>query len=70
MLIPRKNVAKPAVVIELKYDQTVTTAITQIKQKHYPEKIQDYTGFVLLVEITYNRGTKTHECCIERFAKL
>ena len=69
VLIPRKNVAKPAVVIELKYDQTVTTAITQIKQKHYPEKIQDYTGNMLLVAITYHRDSKQHECHIEHYTK-
>ena len=69
VLIPRKNVAKPAVVIELKYDQTVNTAITQIKQKHYPEKINDYTGDILLVGITYHRDSKQHECQIEHYSK-
>ena len=33
VLIPRKNVVKPAVVIELKYDKAVSTAISQIKHK-------------------------------------
>ena len=42
VLIPRKNVSKPAVVIELKYNHTADTAISQIKQKHYPEKVQEY----------------------------
>ena len=69
VLIPRKNVAKPAVVIELKYDHTTDTAIAQIKQKHYPEKIQEYTGDILLVGISYDRDTKEHTCLIERYVK-
>ena len=69
VLIPRKNVSRPAVVIELKYDKTVDTAISQIKQKHYPEKIQEYTGDILLVGINYDQDTKQHKCHIERYIK-
>ena len=69
VLIPRKNVAKPAVIIELKYAHTTDTAIAQIKQKHYPEKIQEYTGDILLVGISYDRETKQHACQIERYVK-
>ena len=67
VLIPRKNVNKPAVVIELKYDKTVGTAIDQIKEKHYPEKVADYTGDILLCGISYDREAKTHSCRIERW---
>ncbi len=66
VLIPRKNVNKPAVVIELKYNKTVGTAIDQIKEKHYPEKVADYTGDILLCGISYDREAKTHSCRIER----
>jgi hypothetical protein len=69
VLIPRKNVTKPAVVIELKYDKTTDTAISQIKQKHYPEKIQEYSGDILLVGISYNQDTKKHKCHIEQYMK-
>ncbi|MBQ9356740.1 MAG: AAA family ATPase [Prevotella sp.] len=65
VLIPRKNVTKPAVVIELKYDNTVDTAISQIKQQHYPDKVAEYSGEMLLVGISYNRKAKTHTCQIE-----
>ena len=67
VLIPRKNVNKPAVVIELKYDKTVGTAIDQIHQKHYPEKVADYTGDILLCGISYDREAKTHNCQIEHW---
>ena len=36
VLIPRKNVDSPAIVIELKYDKAVDTAIEQIKRRQYP----------------------------------
>ena len=67
VLIPRKNVNKPAVVIELKYDKTVGTAIDQIKEKHYLEKVAEYTGDILLCGISYDREAKTHSCRIEHW---
>ena len=68
VLIPRKNVASPAIVIELKYDKAVNTAIEQIKQRQYPAKVSQYTDNLLLVGITYERDTKQHHCCIEKFS--
>lgn len=66
VLIPRKNVDSPAIVIELKYDKAVNTAIEQIKQRQYPAKVSQYTDNLLLVGITYERDTKQHRCCIEK----
>ena len=66
VLIPRKNVDSPAIVIELKYDKAVDTAIEQIKRRQYPAKVAQYTDNLLLVGITYMRDTKEHRCCIER----
>ena len=70
VMIPRRNVNKPALVIELKYDHSADTAIRQIKQKNYPSKIADYTGDILLVGISYDKETKQHSCKIERYNKL
>ena len=69
VLIPRKNVTSPAVVIELKYGDTAETALTQIHQRNYPAKIAEYTGDLLLVGISYDRQTKQHTCQIERMSK-
>ena len=69
VMIPRRNVDKPALVIELKFNHSVDTAIDQIKRKEYPAKISDYTGDILLVGVNYDRETKTHSCKIERHAK-
>ena len=73
VLIPRKNVDSPAIIIELKYDKAVDTAIEQIHRKQYPAKVAQYlnlstesTSHLLLVGITYHRDTKEHECRIEK----
>jgi hypothetical protein len=68
VLIPRKNVESPAIVIELKYDKAIDTAIAQIKRKQYPSKVAQYTDNLLLVGITYDRESKQHECRIEKYA--
>ena len=67
VMILRRNVAKPALVIELKFNHSTDTAIDQIKQKNYPSKIADYTGDILLVGINYDKETKQHSCKIEKY---
>ena len=69
VMIPRRNVSKPAIVIELKYNHSADTAISQIKQKNYPAKLLDYTGEVLLVGINYDKESKQHTCKIEKYRK-
>lgn len=66
--IPRRDtVNKPAIVIELKYDKTVDTAIKQIKEKRYAGKLSGYADKILLVGINYDKATKKHECVIEEY---
>ena len=67
VLIPRKNVDKPALVIELKYNKDADSAISQIKRKQYPDKVRQYTSNLLLVAINYDKQQKTHECHIEKY---
>ena len=66
-MLPLRNVNKPALVIELKFNHSADTAIDQIKQKHYPSKIAEYTGDILLVGISYDKESKQHACKIERY---
>ena len=66
VMIPRRNVDKPALVIELKFNQSTDAAIQQIKQKNYPAKLAEYTGDILLVGINYDKKTKQHTCQIEQ----
>ena len=64
--LPKKGVNKPALLIELKYDKSAQSAITQIKEKNYLQFFKDYKGEVLLVGINYSKDTKTHQCIIEK----
>jgi hypothetical protein len=66
VLIPRPNCNKPAVVLELKYDQSADTAIAQIHDRRYAGMLKDFTSEVVLVGINYDKATKKHECRIER----
>lgn len=67
VLIPRKNVDSPAIVLELKFSQDADAAIDQIKRKQYPAKVSEHTANLLLVGINYDRETKQHTCHIERY---
>ena len=69
VLMPRKNVESPAIVLELKYDQDADSAIRQIHRKQYPAKVSQYSGDLLLVGINYDRNLKTHQCKIEKVKK-
>jgi hypothetical protein len=66
VLIPRKNVDSPAIILELKYNLDADTAIEQIKRKQYPAKVAEYVGNILLVGINYDKQQKSHTCRIER----
>ncbi len=68
MLIPSQYCNKPALVIELKVDQTPETGIQQIKNKNYPQKLANYIDNLLLVSINYDRKNKKHSCVIEKYA--
>lgn len=69
VLIPRRGVDKPAIILELKYNKEVAAAIAQIKAKEYVSKIEPYTGDILLVGINYDKKEKRHTCVIETVRK-
>lgn len=66
VLIPRKHVDSPAIVLELKVNKDADTAITQILRKDYPAKLREYSDRLLLVGINYDKETKQHTCRIDR----
>ena len=76
VFVPRNNVSKPAIVVELKWNKSVSAAIEQIKEKQYVQSLKGYSGEVVLVGINYavgkedNGGFKKHKCGIERIRKL
>ena len=59
----------PALVVELKWNKSAVSALQQIKDRKYPDSIQDYTGDILLVGINHSKKDKKHECVIEAYKK-
>lgn len=64
---------KPALLVELKYDKNAKTALTQIKEREYPERLEHYKGNILLIGINYTKEInsnkpdfKRHSCIIEK----
>ena len=57
----------PALVVELKWNKNVHTAIQQIRDKNYPQSLLAYTGNILLVGISYDKESRVHECRIEEY---
>ncbi len=71
VFLPLPHTNKPAMVVELKYDRSVSAAIQQIKDRQYTQAFEGYTGEILLVGVNYNKNTpdKPHSCVIERVGK-
>ena len=71
VFIPKEEyrVDYPALVVELKWNKSVHTALQQIKDKKYPESLLQYTGNILLVGINYDKKSKAHECVIEEYKR-
>ncbi len=69
VFIPRRNTNHPLLVVELKWNNSADTAITQIKNRDYPEILKALTGEILLVGINYDPKTKEHSCIIESVTK-
>lgn len=67
VFIPRPYSSNPAMVVELKWNETTRTAIDQIKDRDYPEVLKPFSSDILLVGINYDKDTKTHECVIEKY---
>lgn len=65
VFLPLPHTRKPTLVIELKYNKSVRTAIHQIKDGNYTQALEEYSGEILLVGISYDKKTKLHSCMIE-----
>ena len=66
--LPRRSVDKPALVVELKWNRSAEGAIAQIRERKYASWIENYTGEILLVGISYDEK-KGHTCRIEKHLK-
>ena len=52
--------------IELKWNRSAESAITQIKEKNYRAALKPFMGNILLVGVDYDEKTGKHSCKIER----
>ena len=64
---------KPVLLIELKYNKTADTALSQINRQHYPDRLEHYKGNILLVGVNYDKEARSgsiafkhHSCTIRR----
>lgn len=63
----RRNL--PGIIIELKADSSPETAIQQIRNKEYSEKLKiEKTEHILAVGINYDSKKKQHQCLIEEIS--
>lgn len=71
VFIPRANAGKkPAMVVELKYNQSADSAIQQIKERRYHGALSGYSDRILLVGVNYDADgeeKKKHTCVIEEW---
>ena len=69
--LPKKDSILPALVVELKWNQSAQGAIEQIRNRRYPEAVEKYGGPILLVGISYSKeapaGGRKHQCKIEHY---
>jgi hypothetical protein len=65
--LPKKGSVLPIMIIELKWNRPVKGAIEQIKQRNYPQVLEDFENNMILVGISYDEKTKKHECVIEEW---
>ncbi len=66
VFVPKRRSTLPAMIVELKWDQSTEGAIKQIKDKNYPKALSQFGGEILLVGINYDENTKAHSCKIEK----
>ncbi len=67
LFVPSAGSQKPALVIELKRDSSPENALSQIKERQYPQALErfHYHGSVLLIGINYDSKSNHHHCRIE-----
>lgn len=67
VFVPRRKYSnKPAMVVELKWNHSAETAISQILKNQYPMALEDWKGQLLLVGINYDKKSREHTCKIQK----
>lgn len=67
VFLPKKEYPElPALLLELKWNQSAESAIRQAKERKYLNALEHYAGEILLVGINYSKKVKQHQCVIEK----
>ena len=69
VFLPKRRSTLPAMIVELKWNDTAESAVQQIKDRNYPKVLENYGGEIVLVGVNYDEIGKNHECKIERHNK-
>lgn len=69
VFLPKRRSTLPAMIVELKWNDAAEGAIQQIKDRKYPQVLENYGGEIILVGVNYDEKDKIHECLIERYNK-
>jgi hypothetical protein len=64
-----KSPEHPAIIIELKINESTGKALQQIQSRQYFDALDNYKGNLLFVAINYDKDTKKHECEITELEK-
>ena len=64
LFVPKKK-GSPAIILELKVNDSAESAIRQIKEKGYMQRVE-HCNSVLFVGINYDKKDKIHQCLIEK----
>ena len=64
--LPKAGSNLPILLIELKWNKTQEGAISQIKNRNYPQILESFGNEILLVGINYDEKSKKHTCVIEK----
>ena len=65
VFLPKRRSSLPAMIIELKWNQSAEGALGQIRENGYQKVLDNYGGDVILVGVSYDKKTKRHDCRIE-----
>jgi len=68
LFLPKLQTNRPALIIEMKWNKTAESAVTQIKDRDYMRFVEKvgYKGDVLLIGINYDVKSQHHSCVIEK----
>ena len=63
--LPRAGSGRPALLVELRWDQPVSAGVHEVLDRDYPQVLRDLGVPILVVAVTYDAKTKEHTCRIE-----